>query len=72
MVIVIMLRQSISGVEVLVADCAEVLQVKMQLNVPPHLRLVRHRLATGVASVGAWSSLLLAPRYLLVENGIQV
>ena len=60
MVIVIMLRQSISGVEVLVADCAEVLQVKMQLDVPPHLRLVRHRLATSLTSIRAWSALLLA------------
>ena len=42
------------------AEGAEVLQVKVQLDVSSHLRLVRHRLATSLTSVRAWGTLLLA------------
>ena len=60
MMIMIMLREGISRVEVLVAEGAGVLQVEVQLNVSPHLRLVRHRLATSLTSIRAWQTLLLA------------
>ena len=68
MMIVIMLREGVSGVKVLVAEGAEMFQVKVQFNVPPHLCLVRHRLSTRLTSVRAWSTLLLAFRDPLVQN----
>lgn len=48
---IIVLRQGISGLEVLVTNGARKVHVEVHLNVPPHLGPISHPLATALALV---------------------
>ena len=71
MMIVIMLREGVSGVKVLVAEGAEMFQVKVQFNVPPHLCLVLHLLGTSETLILDWTATITSAKEG-VQHGVQI
>ena len=67
----IMCRESISSLEVLVADNAVVGDIHVHLDVPPHLGLVLHVLGTSETLILDWAATVTSAKQG-VQHGVQI